>query len=300
MLRTFWQRLSQHEWLQFALKLILLGVLIFIQVRYPDQPTLAHIPARYLQALLFFGTAQLVISFTRGIMVVLYRRRKQLARGEKENFILGIGQISGIASFIVFVIAVLMVFNINIREALTAISIVAAAIAILTKDYVTNMVNGMIILFSDQMGIGDQIEINDQKGRIADITLLNVQIVNQDEDLIFIPNTTVMTSEVINYTRRPVKKVSIDFEMSYQALGQVETLERYLQAGIEDYQAHIKPQSPTLKVVEVRKDAVAFKFQYILQDEAPWDLEREIRRQTVRLVIRYQGQLLAGNTPPAA
>lgn len=288
LIRTLWQRFAQHESIQFLLKLLLLSGLIFFQVRYPDLPFSTRLPARYVHALLFFGTAQLVISFTRSAIVILYRHRKRLPSGKKENFILGIGQIAGIAAFITFVIAVLMVFNINIREALTAISIVAAAIAILTKDYVTNMVNGMIILFTDQISIGDQVEINDHKGRIVDITLLNVQLINQDDDLIFIPNSSMMTSEVVNYTRRPVKKVSIDFEMGYSALRQVEELEQYLQAGMAPYAPHIQPGSSALKVVEVRKDAVSFKFQYILRPEAPRDLEREIRRQTVRMVIRYQ------------
>lgn len=287
-IRTLWHRLAHQESVQFFLKLLLLTGLIIFQVRYPDLPFSTRLPARYVHALLFFGTAQLVISFTRSAIIILYRRRRHVPAGYKGNFVLGIAQIAGIASFITFVIAVLMIFDIDIREALTAISIVAAAIAILSKDYVTNMVNGMIILFTDQLSIGDQVEINANKGRIVDITLLNVQIINQDDDLIFIPNSTIMTSEVINYTRRPVKKVSIDFEMGYPALRQVEELERYLQAGMIPYVAHIQPGSPTLKVVEVRKDAVSFKFQYILRPEAPRDLEREIRRQTVRMVIRYQ------------
>lgn len=84
----------------------------------------------------------------------------------------------------------------------TSLSIVFAGIAILTKDYITNMVNGMIITFSGQLSIGDNVRLGKQRGKIVDITLQNIHMLNDDDDMIYIPNNLLLSSEVVNYTRR--------------------------------------------------------------------------------------------------
>ncbi|GAB4408333.1 MAG: hypothetical protein OHK0039_11350 [Bacteroidia bacterium] len=284
--------ISWNELLTVVLKVILLGGLIVLQVERPGYSYLQHIPERYISAVLLFLTAQLIISFSRTVLVVLYRRRRHMQRDEKDNFIIGISQIAGILSFFFFVAAVLMVFNIDIREALTSISIVAAAIAILSKDYVANMINGMIIMFSDQISLHDQIQIGDQKGRIVDINLINVHLVNQDDELILIPNTNFLSDEVINFTKRMVKKVSVEFEMAYTYLQDTPELEAYIYEHLKAYHNWIEPGSVLLRVAELRKDHALLRFQCILKPEVEREQERILRRHASRAVISYINQQL--------
>jgi len=100
------------------------------------------------------------------------------------------------------VVLVLSMFNINVKEAITSLSLIAAALVLITKDYISNLINGMYLTFNKVINIGDQVQVGLQKGKIVDITLTNVHLLNDDDDIIYIPNNTVFSTDIINYTGR--------------------------------------------------------------------------------------------------
>ena len=181
-------------------------------------------------------------------------------------------------------VGLLSLFRIDVRQLFTSLSIVFAGIAILTKDYISNMINGMIITFSGQLSIGDNVRIGLHRGKITDITLQNIHLLNDDDDMIYIPNSILLISEVVNYTKRDIKRTSIEFEIDLKHLKNVEELEQILIETLSPFQDLIKPESHYLRVAEVKKDSVAMKFQYILK-EPNKDLERQIRRRTTRRLV---------------
>ena len=138
--------------------------------------------------------------------------------------------------------------------------------------------------FSSQLSIGDNVSIGIHRGKITDITLQNIHLLNDDDDMIYIPNNIVMNSEVVNYTKREIKRTSIDFEIDLKHLKTVEELERSLIEVLSPFQELIKPDSYYLRVAEVKKEYVVMKFQYILK-EPNKDLERQIRRRTIRRLV---------------
>jgi len=86
-----------------------------------------------------------------------YRRRHKINRDD--NFIIGVGQIYLLLLVMGLIVGLLSLFRIDVRQLFTSLSIVFAGIAILTKDYISNMINGMIVTFSGQLGIGDNVRI---------------------------------------------------------------------------------------------------------------------------------------------
>lgn len=211
-----------------------------------------------------------------------YRRRHKITRDD--NFIVGVGQIYILLLVVGIVVGLLSLFRIDVRQLFTSLSIVFAGIAILTKDYISNMINGMIVTFSGQLSIGDNVRIGLHRGKITDITLQNIHLLNDDDDMIYIPNSQLLISEVINYTKREVKRTSIEFEIDLKHLKNVEELERILIDTLGPFQDLIKPESHYLRVAEIKKDLVAMKFQYILK-EPNKDMERQIRRRTTRRLV---------------
>ncbi|MCU0440754.1 MAG: mechanosensitive ion channel family protein, partial [Raineya sp.] len=73
--------------------------------------------------------------------------------------------------------------------------------------YVTNMINGLIIMFSDRLSLGDHIKVLDQEGKILDITLINIIIQNEDNDMVLIPNSVIFTSLIVNQSKQNIKKL---------------------------------------------------------------------------------------------
>lgn len=239
-------------------------------------------PDYYITTLASIALFLMLLDFVQFAVVNWYSRRYKITR--EDNFIIGIGHIYLLVLVAGLVVGLLSLFKIDVRQLFTSLSIIFAGIAILTKDYISNMINGMVITFSGQLSIEDNVRIGEHRGKIIDITLQNIHLLNDDDDVIYIPNSVLLTSEVVNYTKRAIKRTSIEFEIDLKHLKNVEELERVLIETLSPFQDLIKPESQYLRVAEVRKDCVAMKFQYILKKPNK-DMERQIRRTTTRRLV---------------
>ena len=60
----------------------------------------------------------------------------------------------------------------------------------------------MFVIYRRGINVGDWIEIKDQTGFVESITLLETQLRSSKNELISIPNTQLLGSELTNYTRQ--------------------------------------------------------------------------------------------------
>jgi small-conductance mechanosensitive channel len=238
----------------------------------------------YFERLADIAIFLLLLNFIQIVVVYFYQRRKKSQRAD--NFTVGTGQIYSIVLVLGLVIGLLSLFKVDPKSLFTSLSIVFAGLAILTKDYISNMITGMIITFSGELSIGDNISIGDYKGKILDITLQKIHLLNDDDDEIYIPNNLFHTMQVVNYTKRQVKRTSVEFEIEISHLNSVEEIEKMLIDTLAPYHELIQPETYYLRVAEVKKDAVLMKFQYILKVPNK-EMERIIRRTTVRKIVSF-------------
>ncbi len=277
-------------------KIILLTGLVFIKVKEEEwalilKPwgkivSLGYKFSDLTHALLNFFIFALGLNLVLIFMSGIYRRRQRLPRGKMDNVLAGLSNIYILMMTAAVVMTVLSFFGIDPKNLFTGLSIVAAAIAIVTRDYIANIISGIAISFSDEISIGDYVQIGEHKGRVTDITISRIALQNDDDDIIYILHNTVYTGEIINYTKKGIRKVNIEFELNLIYLDTIENLEDDLIDSLEDYHAHIEKDSFRLKIVEIHKDSLLLKFQYTLK-HIDRDLEREIRRKTVRRVVNH-------------
>lgn len=281
---------EKRKRLQFLFKVVTLWLLLWFDedisrwgLRYFPKEGGVSVVDNVLKAVTFLLISHILISLGRLIVVRFYLSKKGLDIF-KSNFVLGINHIAGILNVTVMVISLMFLFGIRPVEFFTSITIVAAAIALLSKDYITNMINGLIIMFSDQLSLGDRVMIGDHQGRIQDITLLNMELVNEDADIVMIPNSMILTSQVINYSRQSSRKLNFEFELKIHPLMEVNAIEGRLKAMVFSFEQAVVSESFTLKTMEIRHDTVKLKCQFLLSvpDKA---LEAEIKRKVNQTII---------------
>ena len=219
-------------------------------------------------------------------MVYFYLKRKKKGTDFKDNFILGINGISAILHIVILLFALLAFFELNAKEFFTSISIVAAAIAIISKDYIANTINGFILMFSNQLSLNDYIVIEELSGRITDITLLNVVLLSDEDEIIYVPNTLLVTHNVVNTSKKNYKKLSFDFEMDRQTLGNPDDLEDYIIKALKSEFPNINLEKFSLRVFHILKDTVNLKL-YITLDKKSKDMERAVWRFTNKTILNY-------------
>ena len=272
-------RFGQNLWINLV-KVILLALAIIDQFKgvFQFPPPYDHHLSVLSKYIIFF----FFIEFLQRVIVFFYKINRGIRK--QDNIVVGINQIATIVKVFGLGFWMMMLLDINIKELFTSLSIIAAAIAIISKDYVANAISGMVLTWSDQLSINDYIKIEDQKGKIIDITLINLHLLSDDDDLIYIPNNLAFSAKIINYTKIAVKKTSIEFELNTRNLTSIEELESKLINSLTDYNKDIKPDSYNLKVYELNKNSISFKFQYILS-HPDRELEKEIKKKTIRRIL---------------
>ncbi|MGW8121576.1 mechanosensitive ion channel family protein [Roseivirga echinicomitans] len=270
----------------FFLKLILLVALLIW--RFGHKPNLEE--GSYFNgivlAVISYVSGILLVSLGRIFMVYFYLKRKKKGTDFKDNFILGINGISAILHIVILLIALLAFFGLNAKEFFTSISIVAAAIAIISKDYIANTINGFILMFSNQLSLNDYIVIEEISGRITDITLMNVVLLNDEDEIVYVPNTLLITHNVVNSSKKNFKKLSFDFEMDRQTLGNPDDLEDYIIKALKSEFPSINLEKFSLRVFHILKDTVNLKL-YITLDKKSKDVEKAVWRFTNKTILNY-------------
>lgn len=125
---------------------------------------------------------------------------------------------------IIYIIGVLLVlryvFNENIGNLVTSLSIVGAAIALSTRESLENIIASFIIFFDKPFTIGDLVKVSGFTGTIEKIGLRSTRIRTQEKTFISVPNKQMVDSIVDNISLRSERKIEMDLQLSVATTAQ--------------------------------------------------------------------------------
>ncbi len=281
---------------KLLIEFILLSMVAFLysvgHTWLDNYPLMGGVALAILKFLIFLFGASLIAR----LLAMIYRGSKHLPYHKKDNVTLGLSNLFYLIIVVYAIISLLTLLGFSPGRMFTSLSIMAAAFAILSKDFIADIISGMIISFSSEVSIDDYVKIGDHRGRIIDINIAKIALLNEDDDIIFIPNGKVFSSEIINYTKKQIKKTSIDFEIPAGSISSIDELEVQLIQSLAEYHHLIEPGSFFLRVLEIKKDYIAVKFQYSLI-QFNRETERLIKRKAVRHIVKLIAISKGKDTP---
>ena len=240
-----------------------------------------------LQSFIAFAIYYISAVFIANLAKYGYSKKNKIPINKKNNVHFGIENIADFTIGIAAVVMVISIFSgVNPKDLITSLTIVAAAIAILSKEYIADFISGIYLSFSNTFEIGDYVKIDHQKGKVVEISMLKVKILNDDDDIVIIPNTKVHNNEIINYTKKDARFMTVDFQIALKYIDNIEQLEKEIITSLKSFSQYIEPKTYNLKVVEMKADFLELKFQYTLK-LVDMDMQRKIRRKTIREVFNF-------------
>lgn len=241
-----------------------------------------------LGKLLINGLFIASILVLRAIVLHLYRRKKNIQG--IDNFIVGINTISLIIISILLFFTFLQLVNIELKHFFTSISIIAAAIAILSKDYISNAINGMTLMFNSNIEIGDYVKIGEQKGKIINLSLMNVQLQSEEGDLVLIPNNIVLNNQIVNYTKGETRKAQVELPLPITMFEDIEKTEQVFRQSIIEFSHKANLNSFNMRIIDIQKDVVIVRLSIKLH-ETDWEIDKEIRKNWINKWAMLKQQL---------
>lgn len=154
---------------------------------------------------------------------------------------------------LVFVI-VLTVLGVPMTSIIAVIGASALAVGLALQSSLSNLAGGFIILFEKPFKVGDYIESNDVSGTVDSISILYTRLLTPDNKAAFIPNGAVAESKIINYTDMPVRRVDLEFSISYQS--DFEEAKKAILSVVESCSTALETPEPIVRLGRHGEDAL--------------------------------------------
>lgn len=116
--------------------------------------------------------------------------------------------------FIIFMV-VASELGINTSSILAIFSLLGLAISLSVQNLISNIANAMSILTNKPFAVGDYIAVAGVEGTVADISFMYTKLITVNEEYIYLTNSTVGTSTIINYTNHPIRRITQVLDLSY-------------------------------------------------------------------------------------
>ena len=156
--------------------------------------------------------------------------------------------------YICLVLTVVGVLGIDTTSLIAMFASASLAIGMALSGTMQNFAGGVMILLLRPYRIGDYVEAQGQAGTIKEITLFNTVITTVDNKIIYVPNSTISTGIINNYSQAATRRVDWNITISYG--DDVEVARRVLmQLMTEDKRVKQDP-APVVYLTSLGSDAV--------------------------------------------
>ncbi len=170
---------------------------------------LGILPGLIAAVVIFFITLYIAGLVSRGV------RRGLLRRSVNSQAVLLMTNISRWTVLTLGVIVALQQVGFNLTAFLTGLGIVGFTIGFALQDVSKNFIAGLLMLIQQPFSIGEAISVAGFGGKVITIDLRATEMHTWDGQVVLIPNATIFTSPITNYSRAVRRRVDIAIGVSY-------------------------------------------------------------------------------------
>lgn len=127
--------------------------------------------------------------------------------------------------YVLIVMYVLGLFGIKLSAIWGAAGIAGVAIGFAAQTSVSNLISGLFVVTDKAMKIGDFIEVDGISGTIDSIGIISIKIHTGDNQLVRIPNSTIINTKLKNYSafpyRRYIFETTVDYDSDFDKVMEV-------------------------------------------------------------------------------
>ncbi len=118
--------------------------------------------------------------------------------------------------YIILVMITLNELKFNITALFGAAGVLGIVIGVASQTSIGNIISGFFLVSEKSFELGDTIRVGDKTGTVYSIDLLSIKIRTYDNLLIRIPNQTVISTELVNITKFPIRRMDITVGVAYK------------------------------------------------------------------------------------
>lgn len=142
--------------------------------------------------------------------------RRSLMRGASEQSRVMVHKSIVYFGWAIIFLAVLSELGVKLSAVLGAAGVLGIAVGIASQKSLGNIISGFFLVSDKTFDLGDVIKVGSTLGVVHSLDLLSVKLRTFDNTLIRIPNDQIITTEIINITRFPIRRLDFHLKVAYR------------------------------------------------------------------------------------
>ena len=179
--------------------------------------------------------------------------------------------------YVVIVLIVIQVLGINTTSLVAMIASAGLAIGMALSGTLQNFAGGVMILLLRPYRIGDYIDAQGEEGTVTKIGLFSTEIVTVDNRIIYIPNSTISTSVIDNYSTSEMRRV--DWTVSVEYGSDPEKVRQVLVDMLKSDSRVAADPAPVVFLVNLADSSVQFSARAWCKNGDYWGLKFDIQER---------------------
>lgn len=191
------------------------------------------------------------------IRVVLKLLDRVLARSKSlkslSRYIHSVAKIS-----MAFILVLMVAEDVGIHTAslVAMLSVAGLAVSLALQNTLSNVAGGIMLLVTTPFQVGDYVEADGISGTVHAIDLSYTAILTIDGKEIFVPNSQLSGTKIINYTILGRRRVDLNFTASYDA--PTATVKRAIGEVLEDIPQIIAEPAPEIHLSDYQASSIQY------------------------------------------
>lgn len=163
--------------------------------------------------------------------------------------------------------------GIDVTSIVALASVLTLAISLSVQNALTNLIGGFTLLYTKPFVSGDYVEVAGQAGTVQEIGLSYTRLTTPDNNLISLPNASVVESQIVNYSTTGTRRVEVKVSASYAAPTQ-KVIDALVQAGTLE-NVLLEP-APVAVIADYGESAIAYSLRVWVKTDDYWSVYYEI------------------------
>lgn len=116
---------------------------------------------------------------------------------------------------LIFILSALSTLNIDVNSFVTALGAAGVTAGLGLQASISQFASGIQILFNHPFKSGDFIDIGSVSGKVQEIKMMYTALITPDNKRVIIPNSTITSSNIINYNAENKRRLDLVYSISY-------------------------------------------------------------------------------------
>ncbi|MCF7913924.1 MAG: mechanosensitive ion channel family protein [Spirochaetaceae bacterium] len=175
--------------------------------------------SRYFTIEFLHETIQIVLILVIGFLFVRLLNfvvRRSITRNASDQAKAIFHKIITYGGWALITLLVLSELGLRLSALLGAAGVVGIAVGIASQKSLGNIISGFFLMSDKTFEVGDVISVGTKTGVVHSLDLLSIKLRTFDNTLIRIPNDSIISTEITNITRFPIRRMDFKLQVAYK------------------------------------------------------------------------------------